>query len=26
MTQGSDLFFFKANFHFGGDIKERVYD
>jgi hypothetical protein len=26
LTEGSDLFFVKANFHFGGDIKERIYD
>ena len=26
LTQGSDLFFLKANFHFGGDISERIYD
>ena len=26
LTEGSDLFFLKANFHFGGDLKERVYD
>lgn len=26
LTQGSDLFFLKANFHFGGDVNERIYD
>ena len=26
LTQGSDLFFLKANFHFGGDVSERIYD
>jgi hypothetical protein len=26
LTQGSDLVFLKANFHFGGDISERIYD
>jgi hypothetical protein len=26
LTQGSDLFFLKANIHFGGDLKERIYD
>lgn len=26
LTQGSDLFFLKANFHFGGDIDEKIFD
>jgi hypothetical protein len=26
LTEGSDLFFLKANLHFGGDIHERIYD
>ena len=26
LTEGSDLFFLKANFHFGGDLNERIYD
>ena len=26
LTEGSDLFFVKANFHFGGDVSERIYD
>ena len=26
LTPGSDLFFLKANFHFGGDMDERIYD
>ncbi|MDD2661055.1 MAG: hypothetical protein PHY54_15480 [Methylococcales bacterium] len=26
LTQGSDLFFLKANLHFGGNITERIYD
>jgi hypothetical protein len=26
LTEGSDLFFVKANFHFGGDLKEQIYD
>ena len=26
LTEGSDLFFVKANFHFGGDLSERIYD
>lgn len=26
LTEGSDLFFLKANFHFGGDRNERIYD
>ncbi len=26
LTPGSDLFFLKANFHFGGDLDEKIYD
>ena len=26
LNEGSDLFFLKANIHFGGDLKERIYD
>ena len=26
LTEGSDLFFLKANFHFGGNINEKIYD
>jgi len=26
LTPGSDLFFLKANIHFGGDLKEKIYD
>ena len=26
LTEGSDLFFLKANLHFGGDIHEKIYD
>jgi hypothetical protein len=26
LTPGSDLFFLKANIHFGGDIHEKIYD
>ena len=26
LTAGSDLFFLKANFHFSGDTKERIFD
>ena len=26
LTEGSDLFFLKANLHFGGDTKERIFD
>jgi len=26
LTEGSDLFFLKANLHFGGDLSERIYD
>ncbi len=26
LTPGADLFFLKANFHFGGDIDEKIFD
>lgn len=26
LTEGSDLFFLKANLHFGGDVDERIFD
>lgn len=26
LTPGSDLFFLKANIHFGGEVEERIYD